>query len=401
MAITVVLGLLLSLGGWFAIQRRSTAIDDAAQAAQQLIRVQDVRVLVVQADSLAARAYLSGGQEDPAERAAYDESASGASNGLVQAATDATEGDALLLESANAQFARYLGLVEQARANNRQGFPVGAAYLRQARSLTEAIVADLRQVEANSRERVDSSIARAHRSSWLLVLTTVLVLAAIVAGGVWLALRWKRLINVPLAAAGMVALLVLTGGVGLNAAAMSDADEVVDTSLAPADVLAQARAAAFDARSNEALMLINRGNGAANRTSWEESMSIARGALSASCDDYGAGCAAGEPLAAYATGFTSVRSLDEDGNWEEAVLLSTTGDTTAPDVAASIDPVGSFEEFATLTGDVIGDRTAAAVEGFEDASAHLGALSLLVVAAGLAIAVLSALGYAQRLREYR
>src|SRR5687768_9626588 len=79
MVVTVVLGILLSLGGWFSVQRRSTAIDEAAASAQQLIRVQDVRVLVVEADSLAARAYLQGGQEDPAERLEYDESATGAS----------------------------------------------------------------------------------------------------------------------------------------------------------------------------------------------------------------------------------------------------------------------------------------------------------------------------------
>ena len=36
------------------------------------------------------------------------------------------------MESANAGLARYTGLIEQARANNRQGFPVGAAYQRQA-----------------------------------------------------------------------------------------------------------------------------------------------------------------------------------------------------------------------------------------------------------------------------
>ena len=400
MVVTVVLAIVLSIGGWYSIQRRSTAIDDAAASAQQLIRVQDVRVLGVEVDSLAARAYLQGGQEDPAERLEYDESAAGASNGIVDAATAATDEDAALLESANAQFARYLGLVEQARANNRQGYPVGAAYLRTARALSGSIVSDLRAVEANARGRVDDSIERAHRSSWLLVLATVLVLGAIVAGGAWMAIRWKRLINVPLAGAGIIALLVLSVGVGMNAAAMNDADDVVDTSLAPADVLAQARAAAFDARSNEALALINRGNGASNALQWEASRAITDVALDDGCSNYGTGCAAVEPFADYAAGYAAVRVLDDGGDWDGAVALSTTGDTSVVS-SATPDPVASFEAFAATSGDVIADRTAAAVDGFDDASANLGVLSLLVVLAGLLIGVLAILGYGQRAREYR
>jgi len=399
--VTVVLALVLSLGGWYSVQRRSTAIDDAAAAAQQLIRVQDVRVLVVEADSLASRAYLQGGQEVAAERQAYEDSAANASNGLVDAATAATTVDAQLLESANAQLARYLGLVEQARANNRQGFPVGAAYLRQAHTVSVAIVSALREVEAHARQRVDDSIARAHRSSWLLVLGTMLVLAAIVVGGVWVAIRWRRLINVPLAAAGLLAFVVLTAGVGVNAGAMNDADAVVEQPLAAADVLAQARAAAFDARSNEALTLINRGGGQAADAQWHLSKSIVDAALSESCDAYGAGCDADEPFAAYAVGYTAVRTLDDkEGDWEDARDLSTTGQTTAS-VPSGVNPVASFESFAETSGDAIAAESSSAARGFDNAVDNLGLLAFLVVIAGLAIAVLAVLGYGQRVREYR
>jgi len=399
--VTVVLALVLSLGGWYSVQRRSTAIDDAAAAAQQLIRVQDVRVLVVEADSLASRAYLQGGQEVAAERQAYEDSAANASNGLVDAATAATTVDAQLLESANAQLARYLGLVEQARANNRQGFPVGAAYLRQAHTVSVAIVSALREVEAHARQRVDDSIARAHRSSWLLVLGTMLVLAAIVVGGVWVTIRWRRLINVPLAAAGLLAFVVLTAGVGVNAGAMNDADAVVEQPLSSADVLAQARAAAFDARSNEALTLIYRGNGQAFASQWEISSSIVDAALDESCGAYDVGCDASEPFAAYSRGYEAVRKLDdEEGDWEAARDLSTTGTTTA-DTGSADNPVASFEAFASTSGDAISAQSAAAARGFENAVDGLGVLAFLIVIAGLAIAVLAVLGYGQRVREYR
>jgi len=407
-AVTVLLAIVLSLGGWYSVERRSSAIHDAAGAAQQLIRVQDVRVLVVEADSLASRAYLSGGQEDASQRASYEQRASAASSGLVDAATAATAADALLLEDANAQFATYAGLVEQARANNRQGYPVGAAYQRQARTVSVAVVDDLRQVEAHARQRVDDSIARAHRSSWVLLLTTVLLLAAIAAGGVWVALRWRRLINVPLAAAGILVLLVLTGGVGVNASAMNDADSVVESSLSAADVLAQARAAAFDARSNEALTLIYRGNGAAFDAASRLSQSIVSAALDESCTSYGQGCAAIVPFQQYQTGYLVVRQLDgKEGAWDAAVELSTTGvidpatDASAVAKVTVVDPVTPFEEFATASAATIQSRSAAAAQGFDDARSNLALLAVLIVIAGLVIAVLAVLGYGQRLREYR
>lgn len=397
----MLLAILLSLGGWYSVQRRSSAIDDAAAAARQLIGVQDVRVAVVQADSLASRAYLAGGQEDPAQRKAYEASSASASDGLVQVALGAAGTDAPLLQAANAGFAGYLGLAEQARANNRQGFPVGAAYQRQAHEISNGVVANLRQVEANARQRVDDSIERAHRSSWLLVLTTFLLLAAIIAGGMWVAIRWRRLINVPLAAAGLLTLIVLTGGVGVNAAAMNDADSVVESSLAAADVLAQARAAAFDARSNEALTLVYRGNGASFAQQWKESQSIVDSALDESCSRYGEGCKAADSFATYASGYAAVRELDDAGDWDDAVDLSLTGVTSAETSAPGVDPVAAFDEFSGQSQSIIGIRSAAAAHGFDEAVGNLGALRLMIVLAGLVIAVLAVFGYGQRLREYR
>lgn len=392
----MVLGILLSIAGWFSIQRRADAIDDASAAAAQLIRVQDVRVRIVEADSLASRAYLAGGQEDPDQRLAYDDRVAAAASGLVEAASAATGDDVELLERASIGLGTYIGLVEQARANNRQGFPVGAAYQRQARTVGEGVVADLRELEAGARERVDDSIATAHRAGWPVGTAAVLALAAIALGGVWLAVRWRRLINVPLAGAGLIALLVLTMGLGANASAMREADDVVEGSLSAADVLAQARAAAFDARSNEALTLVYRGSGAAFEAQWAESSSIVDTALATSCGAYAQGCGAIDAYAEYARGYRVVRSLDAAGDWEGAVDLSTAGEGMA-----DVDPVLAFDSFADVSATAIDDRTDAAIAGFAGATDGLDVVAVAIVVAGALIALLAALGYGQRLREYR
>lgn len=391
-AVTVVAGLILSLGGWYAIDRRDTAIDDAAGAAAQLIQVQDVRVQLVQADSLASTAYLVGGQESPDARTQYDEHVAEASAGLLRAVQGATAADRAELEQAGQLLSRYVGLVEQARANNRQGFPVGAAYQREARQVASDVVASLRTVEERTRARVDDSTARAYRASWLLVLSALVVLALLAAGSWWLASKWRRLVNVPLAAAGVLTLLVLTVGVAVNGRAVARAGDAVSGPLSAADLVAQARAAGFDARSSEALTLINRGNGAAYEQQWQLSASVVEQALEQACDQHGVGCATFVDHQAYADAHAQVRALDEGGDWDGAVAAATD---------ASGEVAQSFAAFAVQSGDELQVQSSSAQREFDAADDSLPTLRLLVVLVGLAVAVLAAIGYGQRSREYR
>lgn len=389
---TVVLAVLLAVVGFAAVDRRASAIDAAAGSAEQLIRVQDVRVLVTQADSLAANAYLQGKEETTEQRAEYDTRIADATAGLVTTAGAAEGAEADGLQAANGLLARYVGLVEQARANNRQGFPVGAAYQRQARTVASDLVAQLRTVEQLTRTRVEDDISRSYSASWPFVLVTLALAVALVLGSLWLARRWRRLINVPLAIASLIVALVLVVGLFVNARAAANAGDALRGPLTAADLVAQARAAAFDARSNEALTLINRGNGAAYETEWLRSMSIVDNALEQACNDHGAACAASEDAGAYRDAHRAVRVLDDDGDWDAAV-------------AAAIDPSSAistaFDAVTTGTDSALAAEIDDATSGFDDAAASLGTLRVLVVLAGIAVAFLAVRGYGQRLREYR
>lgn len=388
----MLLAVLLAVVGFAAVDRRANAIDSAGGSAEQLIRLQDVRVLVTQADSLAANAYLQGGQETTEQRAAYDDRIAQATSGLVTASGAARGSEAAGLQAANGLLATYVGLVEQARANNRQGFPVGAAYQRQARTVATDLVAQLRGVEQLTRSRVDDDVARSYSASWPFVLVTIVLMAAIVVGLGWLNKRWKRLVNVPLAAAGLIVALVLVVGLFVNARAAANAGDALRGPLTAADLVAQARAAAFDARSNEALTLINRGNGAAYETEWKRSMSIVENALDDACTKHDAGCDAGFDDQTYRTAHTAIRTADDGGDWDSA--RSQVIDP-ASDVSTAFTKLTDGTESALQTE--IDEATAA----FDDAASPLGTLRVLVVIAGIAVAFLAVRGYGQRLREYR
>ena len=90
------------------------------------------------ADAAAASAFLSGGIETAPMRARYQQALADAASALADATAGATDAETrTAMAEISAQLAAYTGLVESARANNRQGFPIGSAYLREASSLMQ------------------------------------------------------------------------------------------------------------------------------------------------------------------------------------------------------------------------------------------------------------------------
>ncbi|MDQ3351156.1 MAG: hypothetical protein M3501_04255, partial [Actinomycetota bacterium] len=115
-AATVVAAILFALLGSLGLARRDAAIDDVRQASSQLIAVQNIRVSLVQADSIATSSYLAGGQEDPAKRTEYLAAIARATDQLVDVSNGVDSADAARLAEASELLGGYVGLVEQARA---------------------------------------------------------------------------------------------------------------------------------------------------------------------------------------------------------------------------------------------------------------------------------------------
>lgn len=404
LSITVILAILLGVLGAFGVNRRSQAIGDMQASAAQLIDVQSARVTIVRADAIASSSYLVGGQEDPVQRAAYDTQVAEASRYLVSVANRVSSSDAATLTQVSTALNTYVGLVEQARANNRQGFPLGAAYQRQANALvtqgsdaSPSIVALLRTVEDSQRQRVNSGLQRAHRAGFWMISFGVILVAALLCGCVFLLRSFNRVVNVPLAIAAVVVLVVLLVGGSVQGTAVSKADDAVAGPLTQADLIAQGRAAAFDARSQEALTLINRGNGTANEAKWQFAATTTRQALSQACARVPDGCGQA-PFDEYQTAHEALRILDDGGNWDGAVAADL-GSGNPALVPGSV--VVPFDQFVTESGDQVTSAAASASAALSDARSSLGALRVLVFLVGLVVAALAFVGYDQRIREYR
>ncbi|MFC3898507.1 hypothetical protein ACFOWZ_44165 [Lentzea rhizosphaerae] len=266
-AIVLVLASLASgsLATW-SVNRQEQALQDLATRSEPLAHAaQEVYRSLQDADATAASAFLSGGLEPARLRERYEADIAQAQAALSVATASSPDLTATLA----AQLPVYTGLIETARTNNRQGFPVGAAYLREASGLMRTQL--LPAAQELYRAETDR-VARAQDEAGFPV-APVLVALAFVIGLVltqrYLTRRTNRLLNIGLLVATGAAVVSLLWVTTVSVLVMRD---VADsrTASAKVDVLAQARIATLTARGDETLTLVARGAGQAYEKSFVE-----------------------------------------------------------------------------------------------------------------------------------
>jgi hypothetical protein len=382
----VVLGVLTGLVGALVFSALAYSLARARADTDQLIRVQQIQTNLLIADATATNAFLVGGLEPAAQRAQYD-TALTTTGALIAQAARAQPADADALAALNQQVVAYTGSIEQARANNRQGLPVGSQYLRSASAQlrSEALPIADNLVSANA-ER-----ARDRMGTWIglvFVIVAALALAALVVAQVWLARRFRRTFNRGMLFASVLLVVLLGGGVALLVNLNRAVDAIQEGSFAAVNQAAGARIEASNAKSNESLTLIARGSGAAFETAWKNSTA------SATDDLRRLGRAA--PTAewnAYLDVHQQIRRLDDGGNWDGAVALAT---GTGKDSANTV-----FNAFDARLAETLQRSSDEAAAGLSGRQPGLVAAAVLALLGGLGVALLARSGVATRLKEYR
>ena len=236
-----------------------------------VIDAQKIHGALADADRSAANAFLSGNVENPEPRQRYDRDIAVATHDLEQAAEHNTAGSqaSLNLQAVIAGVAEYTGLVETARADNRQGFPVGAAYLRAASRLMHrpgngilARVDALAGINSANASAEYSSLGFVGALLAVFFLFGALLFALLLSTQAFLRRRFRRRRNTRLLMA-TVLLVLLSAGMAAQAVYSYRNLQLAEQEAFPRlHDLWQARALAADANGNESLSLIARGNGA-------------------------------------------------------------------------------------------------------------------------------------------
>ena len=385
-AVAVVACALVAVGGLLVGLVQADALRSAADDTAQQVRTLDVRNDLVAADATATNAFLVGGREPVAQRERYDVSLASATSGLT-AVAGADQRDAGRLPGVSTSVATYSGLVEQARANNRQGFPVGAAYLETAsQELRAEALPGLDEVVSANASSVTDAFRVAGRAT-LVLLVVVVALVALVVVQVWLASRTHRRLNLGLVLSTVV-LLVAGFLLGSNLDGGSrTASDVQDGAYGQTVAVARAYSLANDAKAAESFTLIKRGSGQAYEESYQASVDAASELLE------GVGGPVQATFDAWAATHDEIRGLDDGGDWDGAVALATSSEPGSPNA--------QFDAFAQEAQTATADSSAQAQSDLEHAASASERTAWLALVAGLLAAGAAVWGFAPRLKEYR
>ncbi len=391
--LTVAVSLIFAIGAYSAFGSADTALGRAGANAAQLVRIQAIHTNLVRADADATNAFLVGGLEPADQRANYVSSMSQASN-LIAEAAKAQPADGPALGALNTSVLTYAGLIEQARATNRQALPVGAQYLRVASSglRSDALPILDALVKAND-ARVRAEFNAAKGASAALTASGVLALLVLIGAMIWLSRRTHRYLNVPLAGATAAVLLTLVVGAIVLAAIGSSVDTVRDGSYAATLATAKARIAAFDAKSNESLTLIARGSGSAFESTWLSSSKVVAVQSSVAARLSSDATNMGALWAAYVATHKQIRAADDGGNWDSAVTQAIGSGPTSANT--------TFNAFDARSSAALTSSSSAATDSLDAPRTWLLFVGWLGLLVGIAAAVSAWWGVWLRLEEYR
>ncbi|NYI08371.1 hypothetical protein [Allostreptomyces psammosilenae] len=472
--------------GAMSVAARQSAAADLRENARLSTDAGEIHRLLADADAAASAAFLAGSVAPPELRQRYDEDIARAAEYIVRAAeslsaptaaapppasgrptagpdatadpgawavppatvADCADGSGGAREQVcvlNSQLPVYTGLVETARANNRQDFPLGGAYLRTASQLMrDTILPAAEQLYRVQSDQVRQDQERATEVPWAAVLLGVAALALLGRSQLWLFRHTHRVLNPGLAGAtvlvlGTVAWLVTAGLVSSERLQRSE-----EQAFASVRTLTTARAEALQARGAENMTLVLRGAGAdfeadfVDRTALLDGREAVAGSgpdpdLEALREEYaaqplggGLGDAAGlaedgagrelvaradQAMLDWRVVHQHIRAKDDNGEYPEAVEL--VGATAQPgpeeDGAAPAEPVELTDLTATTAFAALDQALGEAIQheyGQFDRYSASGQAALAGLAPALvALAALAGtsglVGLNRRLAEYR
>ncbi|WP_280717836.1 hypothetical protein [Kitasatospora sp. MAP5-34] len=265
LASVVLAVLVLAFGALTAwqVSSRATAAGQVFSHSEPLSQdAAEIYRSLADADTTAAGGFLLAGDAPQAVRDRYQNDLTTAGRLLTEAAarTGPSSGAQRWVTQLNQDLPQYAGLVETARANDRQGLPLGGAYLRYASNTMQDTMLPAAQqlVDVESRQ-LDADYADARSFPWAAAGLGVVTLAGLIRCQLLLRRRTNRVFNLGLlgATASVLAALVwLTSGTVSGSADLSASRS---HGALPLRALDQARTEALQSRAAENLDLVARG----------------------------------------------------------------------------------------------------------------------------------------------
>ena len=401
-----------------ADQHASAAANVVAVSEPLSLDAEQIYQSLSDADATAANAFLAGGLEPAAARQHYNADIAQAAiriqaasalvgssaartqlpGNLQASAAGSATGDDLATLSAGLPV--YTGEVETARADDRLGLPLGAAYLREASALLRGT---LLTAASDIYTRESGLLTSASAQATGLPLIVFAIVFGLGVGYVlyrswrWLTRRSHRMINYGLLVAAVAGALSLVWLASAFAVGRTELLHAQQHGSVPAEAFARADVAALQAHADESLTLIdNSGDDSYQQDfiSQQKLLGPGPGTLLAAVQaPAGSGVsvsAARADAQAWYQAHAALRALDNGGNHAAAVQSALAGDAAA-----------KFASLSTvLSNGINADQAVFASSAHNGRDAFTG-LTIGMIVVSLVMAAGCAWGLSRRLAEYR
>lgn len=391
------------------VSDRFSAADNVVNRSQTLsVDAAHIYSSLADADTSAASAFLSGAPEPAEFRDRYKEDIERASKLLIEAAThtDSASTSGRQITELNKGLPVYTGLIEQARAYNRQGLPLGGGYLRYANErMTNDLLPAAEKLYAAETDRLAADSDDARRWPFVSLALGMLVLTALLWTQRRNFRRTNRVFNQGLVAATTASVVLLVWLAAGQTFARMDLKSAQTHGQASLKVLNDARIESLKARANENLTMVALGSVLTpdrKHDKYEMDYQTAMARLSTALDsarrlaDNGAEGervdAARASVAQWTARHKEARTADAAGEYGAAVAKVIGG---ADSTRQSFDAVVSALDVS------LGKKQAEFSAFASDGRKALNGLAIGAGALALAAAAGAVLGIGRRLSEYR
>ena len=400
-----------------ADQHASAAADVVAVSEPLSLDAEQIYTSLSDADATAANAFLAGGLEPAKARQRYQADITQAAirieaaSALVGSSAARTQLPGHLTKQASAagtavgddlailsgQLPAYTDEVGTARADNRLGLPLGAAYLREASGLLRGT---LLPAASDIYIRESTLLTSASAQATGLPLIVIAAIAGLGLGYVlfrssrWLSRHTHRVVNYGLLLAALAGLVSLVWLVAAFVIGRGDMLHAQQQGSAPAQAFARAEVAALQAHADESLTLIDNGGDDFYQKDYlaqQKLLGPGPGTLLAAVQAAGG---PGSDVAAQARAWykahAALRAKDDSGSHAAAVQSALNGDAAT-----------SFAQLSTTLSQGINDHQAVFAASARSGRDAFTGLAVGMIVASLVMVGGCAWGLSRRLAEYR
>jgi hypothetical protein len=397
-----VLSILLLAGVAAAnVQSESTAARQTNGAVEyRAVNVQELYYALSDADAAAATGILDSPAPSARFTTRYQSDITQADDALAESSGDVVGDDSASaqLQKVDEQLSEYTGLIGTAQANNRLGYPVGGAYLREASNLLEKTM--LPEVQSVLAGEISARSASASDSGGFPLWTVLAALLMLIVGvRTWrlLASRTRRSVNAGLAA-GLVLSVLLFGWVAATSTEAAHHMSAASNDFLQVAAAQQGRGDAAQISADEASSVVSEGadGGAA--------AALGQHAVTDLHDEIGPATGYANPADSSDTALAGKISSDVTTIQKDANASDYVDATTAMVGSSATTSGGAQVDLDAMASALAGNEQSAQAAYERDSSKAVhdypgGPWPILAL--GLLAAVAAAYGVTRRIAEYR